>query len=74
MRLLKVLLTAVIAALALLVGLFTAMLVAVGGALTLLFRNFLGPRRPRPSSAPPPARRRPASSDDVIDVTATEVR
>lgn len=74
MRLLKVLSTIAIAAVALLAGLFTAMLVAVGGALIYLFRRLLGSSKSSPARGESVPHSRVSQMDaDVIDVTATEV-
>jgi uncharacterized membrane protein YedE/YeeE len=80
MALMKVLSTAILAALAVLVGLFMAMVVAVGSIFVFLARRIFGGTTRRPSTAPEPAMetapRAPRSmseSADVIEVTATEV-
>jgi hypothetical protein len=72
MRLLRVLLVGLFGVFALLAGLLTAAVVGVATALALLVRRML--RQPDavrlPRQAPPRAR---TNSDDVIDVTATEL-
>jgi hypothetical protein len=78
MRLLKFLLTGVFAAVALLAGLFATMVVALTGALIMLFRRLLGGRRAPHAHAHRTLRRRPepreqARGGDAIDVVATEV-
>lgn len=75
MRLLKVVLAAVLAALAVTVGAFAVVVLVVGVIAYFLVRwtmRKLGGSAPRSIPAPPPRRARTAS--DVIDVTATEVR
>ena len=75
MRIFRILLTGLIAAIALMVGLFVAAI----GLLALAFSRLLGRPRSQASASPhattssPRARAMPVDNGDVIDVTATEV-
>jgi hypothetical protein len=76
MRLIKILVTALVAVLAVLTGVFIAAIAAVTGMALFFFRRPRSPSRlaqtvPLPSAAE--ARRPKASDVDVIDVIATEV-
>jgi len=71
--LLRALLTFLGAAIAVVVGLFTAAAIAVVAAVVFVAQRLLGRKRP-PSRPTWSQSARPARSDDVIDVTATEVR
>ena len=68
MRLLRILLTGLCAAIAVVAGLF----IAAVGLLAFGIGRLLG--RPRSATPTAAAKRRPSASGDVIDVTATEVR
>lgn len=75
MRIFRILLTGLIAAIALMVGLFVAAI----GLIALAFSRLVGRPRTQPSPSPHAnaggsrARAMPVDSGDVIDVTATEV-
>jgi hypothetical protein len=69
MRLVRVLVGAVLAAFAVIAGLITAAAIALAGALFVGLRRLLR----RDAAAPLPNRPRRPASNEVIDVTATEV-
>lgn len=69
MRLVKLLLGAVVAAVAIVTGLVFAAVTAVGLALFFALRRLL-----RGSRAEPSARRHVSNEPEVIEVTATEIR
>ncbi len=75
MRIVQLLLTALAVIVAIVGGLFTAVVAAVTIILVFLSRRLFGKTRPAiaaaPRPRPAPMRRPPAS--DVIEVTATEV-
>ena len=73
MRFAKLLLAGIIAAIALIAGVFAAAVVAVTTLAVLIARHFL---KPRPARQPPASVRAPSrrmNADGAIDVTATEV-
>ena len=72
MRLLKLLLTAILAIIAVMGGLLTAFVITVMSLSVILTRKLL---RRGPAPAPPPLRTRPRPkpTGDVIEVSATEV-
>ena len=74
MRIMKVLIVALLAAFALVTGLFAALALGAVSAVRALKRGFSG--APARSAQPAPRRRvsrKPAIAPDVIDVSATEV-
>lgn len=72
-RLLKVLLTALLAVFAVFAGLFVTLAVAVTGAAVLLVRRLLRSSRNSPANLPPRTAPRHRAPTDAIEVTATEV-
>ncbi len=75
MRLLKTLMIALIAVLALTAGVVVTAVVAVVGAAVFFGRRLLRPAPKQPSmTAPPTPSARSAGGGEIIDVTATEVR
>ena len=71
MRAFRIIVTGLLAAAALVAGLFVAAVVALTATLALVARGLFGQRRPR--AVPPVRQRETAASRDVIDVSATEV-
>lgn len=72
MRLLKLILSAFVAVAAVIGGLAMALLITIGSLTIMLVRRLLG--RPAPSPQRSSPRAAPPGRDDVIEVTATEVR
>jgi hypothetical protein len=72
-RLLKILLTALFATIAVIAGLVTAAVVAVAGVLIYFMQRLIRPKRVLRRSYQRRDRMSDAKSDDVIEVTATEV-
>ncbi|HYD82521.1 MAG TPA: hypothetical protein VEA63_00685, partial [Opitutus sp.] len=74
-RILKIVLSILVAIAAVIGGLFTVAVVVVASLAVLLTRRFLARTRPRVStpSAPAQVRRTPARAPDAIEITATEV-
>ena len=72
MRILKPLLAAFLAFVAISVGLLATLAVALGGALLLVARRFFRRLRASPARHAPP-RPSPAGAGESIDVVATEI-
>ena len=75
MSLFRVLFTALLAAVAVVMGLFVSVGIALVGAVYFFGRRLLGNKtRPGPQLGPRPRRREVRADPDAIDVTATEVK
>lgn len=75
MRILKIVLSILVAVAAVIGGIFTVAVVVVASLAILLTRRFLARPAARVSTPPPAARvrRSPTRAPDAIDITATEV-